>query len=80
VLAAPLVAASTDVATVRRSNLLWGAVPVLISEADLLDPIATARRLAKEYDLAGPSEFLLTVEGLTGTDAASAASMTVLAM
>ena len=78
--AAPLVAASTDVATVRRSNLLWGAVPVLVSDADLLDPTATARRLAKEYDLAGPSEFLLTVEGLTGTDPASAASMTVLAV
>ena len=76
--AAPLVAASTDVATVRRSNLLWGAVPVLVSDTDLLDPNATARQLAKTHDLAAPSEYLLTVEGLTGTDPASAASMTVL--
>ena len=76
--AAPLVAASTDAATVRRSNLLWGAVPVLVSAADLGDPNGTARQLAKIHDLAAPSEYLLTIEGLTGTDPASAVSMTLL--
>ena len=75
--AAPLVAVSTDVATVRRSNLLWGAVPVLVTDADLDDATATARRLVREHDLAEPTEYVLTLEGLTA-DGSAAASMTVL--
>ena len=75
--AAPLVAVSTDESIVRQMNLLWGAVPMTVSAADVGDPVGTARRLAVAADLAGPDDFVLAVSALRAGEAAEP-TMTVL--
>ncbi|HXG12482.1 MAG TPA: pyruvate kinase [Gemmataceae bacterium] len=77
---APLLAVTSDPATCRRMNLLWGVVPVLAGPGDLDHPAATARRLAKEFGLAVEGQYLLTVAGFSTEPAENAPSVTVLAV
>jgi pyruvate kinase len=75
--AAPVVAATTEADTCRRMNLLWGVIPRLVSEGDLEQPQAVARRLAQALGLAAPGESLLTVAGFRGTPQESLPTVTV---
>lgn len=76
--AAPVVAVTTDVATWRYMNLLWGVVPILVEEADLDDPHRLARRLAVDLGLAEEGQYILVVAGFGRTPAQRAPSVTVL--
>ena len=78
--AAPIVAVTAVVRTSRRINLLWGVLPVVVSEQDLLDLPATARRLALEMGLAVPGQYILTVRGFAPNPAQSTPTVTVLAV
>ena len=61
--AAPVVAVSPDARVCRRMNLLWGLVPIQVTEADLEQPNVLARRLVRDLDLASAGQYVLGVEG-----------------
>jgi pyruvate kinase len=61
--AAPVLAVSPVPETCRRMNLLWGVIPVEVSEEALHDPHALARQLVQEYDLAEAGDNILRVSG-----------------
>jgi pyruvate kinase len=77
---APVVAATTDPATWRRMNILWGVVPVLIRLEELSDLPALARRLAVGLDLAEAGQYVLVLAGFGRTQAERAPSITVLSV
>jgi pyruvate kinase len=62
--AAPVAAVTTDEATWRQMNLLWGVVPLRVDTAALVDQAGTARRIATDLGLAGPGQHLLVLTGL----------------
>ncbi len=76
--AAPVIAATTDAATCRRMNLLWGVVPIQVAPADLEDPNALARRLALDFGLASEGQYILTVSGFRQADSENAPTLTTL--
>ncbi|MGA7614568.1 MAG: pyruvate kinase [Thermoanaerobaculia bacterium] len=61
--AAPVLAVSASPAACRVMNLLWGVVPVLVSENDLDQPHELARRLVAEHELASDGDAVLRVSG-----------------
>jgi pyruvate kinase len=75
---APVVAATTDPATWRRMNILWGVVPILVRQDELTDLPALARRLNGVLGLAEPGQYLLMLSGFGRTEAERAPSITVL--
>ncbi len=76
--AAPIIAASPDAATCRRSTLLWGTVPVQVDPAALQDTHALARRVAVALGLAGDGQSILLIAGFLPDEAHSTPSITVL--
>jgi pyruvate kinase len=75
---APVVAATTDLATWRRMNILWGVVPILVRQEELTDLPVLARRLNDTLGLADPGQYLLVLAGFGRTEAERAPSITVL--
>jgi pyruvate kinase len=78
--AAPIVAATTDAPTWRRMNLLWGVVPILVRQEDLLDLPSLARRLAIDLGLARPGQYVLALSGMGRTEAQSSPAISVLSV
>ncbi|RKZ35568.1 MAG: pyruvate kinase [Gammaproteobacteria bacterium] len=78
--AAPVIAVTSSPQTCRRMNLLWGVLPVDASKADLKDPIALARRVAQEEELAGPGDTLLVVRGFNTDTQRNTPSVTVVSI
>jgi pyruvate kinase len=62
--AAPVLAITTDEATWRQMNVLWGVVPLLFDACRIEDRFATAREVAVDLGLAGPGQHLLVLAGL----------------
>ena len=60
---APVIAVSNDRTTCQRLNLSWGAIPILVDDDELGDPVALARRLVGNLELANPGNFALVVRG-----------------
>jgi pyruvate kinase len=75
---APVLGVTSDPATWRRMNLLWGVLPALVDAADTQNPPALARRLALERELAADGQTLLMVTGFRDPPAVSEPAMTVL--
>ncbi|MCH9669915.1 MAG: pyruvate kinase [Gammaproteobacteria bacterium] len=61
--AAPILAVSPRLSTARQMNLLWGVLPCSVDETQFGDPVALARELATEQQLATPGDFILLVRG-----------------
>jgi pyruvate kinase len=78
--AAPVVALATDVGTVRRMNLLWGIVPILVEARELQDPPTLARRLARAHGLASEGHYILLVAGVRTEASESEPMVTVLTL
>jgi pyruvate kinase len=78
--AAPIIAVTTDAATCRRMNLLWGVAPVPIETADFKHPHSLARRLARDFSLAEEGQYILTVAGFGSATTENAPTMTVLSV
>jgi pyruvate kinase len=76
--AAPILAVTTDAATCRRMNVLWGVYPVLATPADLKHPHALARQLARTYGLIDEGQYILLIAGLRAETAESEPVVTVL--
>jgi pyruvate kinase len=76
--AAPVLAVTTDAATCRRMNLLWGVVPLKVDAAELKHPHALTRRLARELNLAEEGQYLLEVAGFGSATTEHAPTVTVL--
>ncbi len=76
--AAPVVAVTTEPATCRRMNLLWGIVPMLVEAAEVQQPQVLARRLAISLDLANEGQFILMVTGFRITEMESEPAVAVL--
>jgi pyruvate kinase len=76
--AAPIIVATSDAATCRRANLLWGVVPIRVEAVDLKHPHALARRIVRELGLASEGQSILTVAGFKATRAETAPTLTVL--
>jgi pyruvate kinase len=75
---APVVAATTDPATWRRMNILWGVVPILVQQGELADLPGLARRVNGGLGLAEPGQYLLMLAGFGRTEAERTPSITVL--
>lgn len=75
--AAPLVGVTSEPATLRRLNLLWGVVPAWVEPRSSNDEPRLARKLAVELGLAEPGQRILTVAGL-GAGAAPDPTISVL--
>jgi pyruvate kinase len=76
--AAPIIAVSSDAAACRRSNLLWGTVPVQVDSATLRDPTGLARRVAVDLGFASAGQPILLIAGFRPDDARSTPTITVL--
>lgn len=61
--AAPIIAVSTSLRSVRRMGLLWGVVPSLTDAAALEAPDALARQRVRSLDIAEPGQRILHVAG-----------------
>lgn len=78
--AAPLVALTHEVSTFRRASLLWGAVPMLVSQTEMAATTKMARALVRRLQLAETGHTILLVEGFHPEPQRRAPSMTVLKM
>jgi pyruvate kinase len=78
--AAPIVAVTASERTGRRINLLWGVLPVVATEQEVLDLPRTARRLALEMGLASPGQYVLAVRGYAPNPSESMPTVMVLAV
>jgi pyruvate kinase len=76
--AAPVLAVSTDPRTCRRMNLLWGTLPIPVSEEDLRDRHGLARRLALQLGLAERGDHILLVRGFSSEPELNTPTVTVL--
>jgi pyruvate kinase len=76
--AAPVLGVTTDMATCKRMNLLWGVVPLKVDAAELEQPHTLTRRLARELNLAEPGQYLLEVAGFGSATTEHAPTITVL--
>jgi pyruvate kinase len=74
--AAPVLAVTSNRATWRQMNLLWGVVPVFVDAGEADDLPALARRLATEFGLASAGDLIFGLAGLGG--ASPPATMTIL--
>ena len=63
--AAPIVGLSTDVSVSRTENLLWGVIPVTVTEEELETPHVFAKTIVKELGLAEEGQTFLIVQGFT---------------
>ncbi len=61
--AAPILAITQDDAIARRLVLNWGVVPRVVSEEEFANPHQTARRLARELNLAIEGQVILLLSG-----------------
>ena len=78
--AAPVLAVSPDPAVCRKVGLLWGAVPVLVDEARMRDPVGLAREVTRETRLARRDQALMLVRGFHADAERNTPSVTVLEM
>jgi pyruvate kinase len=62
--AAPIVAATTDLATARRMSLLWGLAPCVVSNEEIKERHAVSRRIARDMGLAEDGQHILMVSGI----------------
>ncbi|HEX2173836.1 MAG TPA: pyruvate kinase [Dehalococcoidia bacterium] len=74
--AAPVIVVGPDLGTCRRSNLLWGTVPVQVDADHLRHPQALARRIAVDLGLAGEGQYLVTIAGFKTSPQESAPTIT----
>ncbi len=75
---APIIAISPDAGTLRRTNLLWGVVPVA-GNLDHPDQMhEEARRAACESGLAGPGDYILRVWGFHHESVSNVPTLSVL--
>ncbi len=63
--AAPTVAVSYDAHVARTMNLLWGVIPVHVTEDEFNDPARLGRQLLRELDLAGRGDVVIRVSGFS---------------
>lgn len=62
-LAPPILALSTELAVVRKMNLLWGVTPILVSQNEFDDPKSSARKVAADLNLLVPGQYILLLSG-----------------
>ena len=77
---APIVGITSDPATCRRMNLMWGVIPVLADDAERTNPNQIARRTARDLGLAEADDFILLVRGFSGDPEFNTPSITALQM
>ncbi len=77
---APVLGVTSDPATWRRMNFLWGVLPALVDAAQTQNPSALARRLAVERGLAAAGQAVLLVTGFRDPPAVSEPVLTVLTL
>ncbi len=63
--AAPVVALSSNLDTCRKSRLLWGVLPVHLSEEAIADHKAAARSAVKKLGIAEDGHYILLVRGFS---------------
>jgi pyruvate kinase len=61
--AAPVIGISEHPETCRRMALMWGLIPYAVASREIADPIALARAVAPELELARPGDYVLLVQG-----------------
>lgn len=76
--ASPVVAVTTSEVSCRRMALMWGIVPVQVTEDELEDGVELARRIVLETELANEGQFILLVRGFAASAREAAPSVTVL--
>ena len=76
--AAHMIAISSDENTYRRTNLLWGTLPILAEDAGTNHPNQLARRIAKETGCAEEGEFIVLIRGFHAETELNTPSVTLL--
>jgi pyruvate kinase len=75
---APILAIATDAGICRRMNLLWGVVPVQITDAQFQQPGPVASQLARSMGLADAGQFALMISGVSSFSAGAIPTVAVL--
>ena len=75
--AAPVIVLSPNPSVARFSVLLWGVIPLSVSDNELEDPLATIRALCAELEVAEPGHSVLLVQGFRRSDDENSPSITV---
>ena len=76
--AAPILVVTPDVSTCRRINLLWGVIPISVSEQDPIRRRPLARKLVRDLGLAKSGDHILSVSGFGAPGVENAPTVTVL--
>lgn len=76
--AAPVIAVTNDLGVCRRTNLLWGIVPIQVDAADLHHPHGLARRTAVDLGLASEGQYILTIAGFKTSPTETAPTITAI--
>ncbi len=75
--ASPIVTASPDLQTARRSALLWGAIPAVADESEATDPQALVQRTLSAHGLGAAGDYALVVRGFHPDPTLSLPTVTV---
>ncbi len=76
--AAPVIAITGRPHICRRMALYWSIIPVLMEEAEQINPNDLARQVARELQLAGPGELVLMVRGFHSKPELNTPTVTVI--
>jgi pyruvate kinase len=76
--AAPIVGVSTDARASRVASLLWGVIPMTVTEDQMQAPRELARRAALNLGLAEPGQAILMVRGFSAEARENTPNVTVL--
>lgn len=75
---APILAVTSSEETCRRTNLIWGVIPVLVEAEDMGSHVTLAKKLVKTYSLAKMGDPILLVQGFHRDEAENRPSIMVL--
>lgn len=76
--AAHMIAISSDEHTYRRTNLLWGTLPILADDAGTTHPNQLARQIAKDAGFAKEGDYIVLIRGFHADTELNTPSVTLL--
>ena len=75
---APVIVVSSQIHTCRKMAIMWGVIPVLVTDDEMGDHNELARKIARELNLASTGEVVLLVKGFHPEPRLNCPSVTVI--
>jgi pyruvate kinase len=75
--AAPMIGICPDRRSRCIANLLWGVIPVIADQEEIVNPNSLARRIVSEFGLASEGQAILVVRGFSSDPKQNTPSVTV---